>query len=301
MADYAGLYVYDVYDAVQGGDPSIPANPFNLNGSAITYNGTDYSRCTFPFSQGNKIVRYTLTRKADGMTLSGLTKLATYGSYGDSVGIDVNGATPSLRDIGPGSTYREISVTSLTEIAIKLSNYGDPIAFWLPGATLELPLYPLFGANVTSARSEQYQGFIDFAPFLWTQPLGKVRITTDIFTRYSVSNFYVEFQFADDTSTIRSGTASPLEFTFSTPKPVESAKIYYELVGGTQTPPQEFQVDNIETDVVIIAPGYFPQRQWKDWQGVIETLGPTVPGGEPFTDWGSTAPLVFTFSPSLND
>lgn len=300
MADYAGLYVYDVYDAVQGGDPSIPANPFNLNGSAITYNGTDYKRCAFPSSQGNKIVHYTLTRKADGMTLSGLTKLATYGNYGDSVGIAVNGATPSLRDIGPGSTYREISVTSLTEIAIKLSNYGDPIAFWLPGATLELPFYPLFGANVTSARSEQYHGFIDFAAFLWTQSHGKIRITTDIFSLYNVNSFYVEFQFADSTTTNRLATASPMEFTFTTPKPIERIKISYELVGNEQTPPLEFSISNIETDIIINAAGHSPQRQWMSWRGVIETLGPDVPSG-PFTDWGSNAPLDFAFSPLLYD
>ncbi|MBK9952840.1 MAG: hypothetical protein IPP10_15435 [Candidatus Competibacteraceae bacterium] len=136
MAAYTGLYVYDVYDAVQGGDPSIPDNPFNLSSWTAPYSGTDYKFCTFPWSQVNKIIRYALTRKADGKTLVGLTKLATYGSYGDSVGLAINGATPSSRNIGPGHVYTEFATTNLTEIAINLSNYGDPIAFWLPGATL---------------------------------------------------------------------------------------------------------------------------------------------------------------------
>lgn len=136
MADYTGLYVYDVYDAVQGGDPSLPVSPFNLDGGPIDEGGVDYERCEFNiFGEGGKTLRYTLTRKDDGMTLSGLTKLATRGSYGDTVGIAINGATPVL-DIGPGGVYREIATTELTEIAITFSNYGDPIAFWLPGATL---------------------------------------------------------------------------------------------------------------------------------------------------------------------
>lgn len=136
MADYTGLYVYDVYNAVQGGDPSLPATPFNLDGGTITEGVLDYKRCEFnTFGEGGKTLRYTLTRKDDGMTLSGLTKLATKGSYGDTVGIAINGATPIV-DIGPGNVYREIATTELTEIAITLSGYGDPIAFWLPGATL---------------------------------------------------------------------------------------------------------------------------------------------------------------------
>jgi hypothetical protein len=48
----------------------------------------------------------------------------------------INGATPSSRNIGPGNVYVEAATTELTEIAIKFSGYVDPIAFWLPGATL---------------------------------------------------------------------------------------------------------------------------------------------------------------------
>lgn len=138
MAAYNGLYVFDVYDAVQGGDVTLPSLPFNLNGGTINYESTTYSRCDFGWfdSAADKVLRYALTRKNDGMTLTGMTKLSTYGSYGDSVGLAINGATPSSRNIGPGNVYVEAATTELTEIAIKFSGYVDPIAFWLPGATL---------------------------------------------------------------------------------------------------------------------------------------------------------------------
>lgn len=138
MALYAGLYVFDVYDAVQAGDPGIPATPFNIDGEPIAGpNDMDYLRCVVPFGAGDLILRYTLTRKNDGKALVGLTKLSTMGSYGDPIGLAVNGGTPTVRDIGPGNVYREFAVSNLTEIAINLSNYGDPVAFWLPGASLE--------------------------------------------------------------------------------------------------------------------------------------------------------------------
>lgn len=138
MAAYNGLYVFDVYDAVQGGDVTLPSLPFNLNGGTIDYESTTYSRCDFGWFEGaaDKVLRYALTRKNDGMTLTGLTKLSTYGSYGDGIGLAINGATPSSRNIGPGNVYVEAATTDLTEIAIKFSGYVDPIAFWLPGATL---------------------------------------------------------------------------------------------------------------------------------------------------------------------
>jgi hypothetical protein len=138
MAAYAGLYVYDVYDAVQGGDETLPSLPFNLSGGTIVYESTTYSKCNFGWFGGasGKVLRYALTRKNDGMTLTGLTKLSTMGSYGDNVGLAINGDTPSSRNIGPGNVYAEFATTDLTEIAIKLSGYVDPIAFWLPGATL---------------------------------------------------------------------------------------------------------------------------------------------------------------------
>lgn len=157
MADYTGLYVYDVYDAVQGGDPSLPAAPFNLDGGNILGEGSlNYKRCEFNiFGEGGKTLRYTLTRKADGKTLSGLTKLATMGSYGDTVGIAINGATPVL-NIGPGNVPHEITTTELTEIAITLSGYGDPIAFWLPGATLESAEPP-----PVQRRWQDWQGVVE--------------------------------------------------------------------------------------------------------------------------------------------
>jgi len=140
---YDGLYVYDVYDAVQGGDPSIPDNPFNLNGELIAYGVppviTSYLPCAFPSGQNNKIIRYTLTRKNDGNNLVGLTKLATLGNYGggggneNDVAIAINGDTLPSKS---GTAYREFETTDLTEIAVNLSDYGDPIAFYLPGATL---------------------------------------------------------------------------------------------------------------------------------------------------------------------
>lgn len=140
---YDGLYVYDVYDAVQGGDPSIPNNPFNLNGDIVAYGEppviTSYLTCAFPSGQNNKIIRYTLTRKNDGNNLVGLTKLATLGNYGggggneNDVAIAINGDTLPSKS---GTAYREFETTGLTEIAVNLSDYGDPIAFYLPGATL---------------------------------------------------------------------------------------------------------------------------------------------------------------------
>ncbi len=158
MAAYTGLYVFDVYDAVQGGDPSIPDNPFNLSVYTYSYNGTDYRRCEFPVNQNNKIIRYTLTRKADGMTLAGLTKLATYGGYGDWVGISINGETVPPDS---GTFYREFATTDLTEIAVRLSNYGDPIAFWLPGATLVLDEPP-----PVQRRWQDWQGVVEeIGPF----------------------------------------------------------------------------------------------------------------------------------------
>jgi hypothetical protein len=109
---YDGLYVYDVYDAVQGGDPSIPNNPFNLNGDIVAYGEppviTSYLTCAFPSGQNNKIIRYTLTRKNDGNNLVGLTKLATLGNYGGGGGNDsvkqnklISNSTSSLSNNHP--------------------------------------------------------------------------------------------------------------------------------------------------------------------------------------------------------
>ncbi len=299
MAAYTGLYLQDAYDAVIGGDP-VNDGPvvFDKSADPLVYSGTDYAANPFPPGNSGKTVIFALTRKNDGKTLTGLTKLATFGSYGAPVIVGANG-TLTTGLIGPGQTYSELSVSSLTEVSVQLSNYGDPIALWLPGATLEdtATYYQFFGSNVLTARQQNPRldiGYIDLAPFAWTHQFNRIRITTDLFSRYSLSDCYVSLVFSDGTETSQRFLSQPMEIAFpsGTTKSIQAIALYYNLVVYSPTP-LPFYVTNVETDQVLFEQSRTPQLRWKDYVDCAETLGPAILGG-PFTNWGSTAPLTMT-------
>ena len=139
MANYTGLYLHDVYDIAQTDGPTYA---FNHSDNIVnSVDGLTYAACHFSYAVTGETLRYALTPKVSATGITNITAMAT--NLGNGFEVGFNGAATQYNSyVGPDSAFITFAMTHLadcTEIAIVVGGYADPIAFYLPGATLGSP------------------------------------------------------------------------------------------------------------------------------------------------------------------